>query len=86
MLTPGFVDLSCSIHEPGAEHLEGFATGSHAAAAGGFTTILLQPVTSPLHDNAFMTDFILRRAREISRVRAIPMGALSAGREGKKLA
>lgn len=85
-LAPGFVDLQCRIHEPGAEHVESFATGSQAAAAGGFTTLLVQPFTEPVHDNAFMTDFILRRAREHSSVRVVPMGALSHGREGKKLA
>ena len=85
-LAPGFVDLDCSISEPGSEHVESFATGSRAAAAGGFTTLLTKPVTNPVHDNAFMTDIILRRAAEHSLVRVTPMGALSAGREGKKLA
>jgi dihydroorotase len=85
-LAPGFVDLHCRIHEPGAEHVESFSTGSQAAAAGGFTTLLVQPFTEPVHDNAFMTDFILRRARENSVVRVVPMGALSHAREGKKLA
>ena len=85
-LAPGFVDLHCRIHEPGLEHVESFATGSAAAAAGGFTTVLIQPLTEPVHDNAFITDFMLRRARENSSVRVVPMGALSGGREGKKLA
>lgn len=85
-LAPGFVDLQCRIHEPGAEHVEGFETGSASAAAGGFTTVLVQPLTEPVHDNAFMTDFILRRAREHASVRVVPMGALSHAREGKKLA
>jgi dihydroorotase len=85
-LSPGLVDLHCRIHEPGAEHVESFSTGSHSAAAGGFTTVLVHPFSEPVHDNAFMTDFILRRARENSRVRVIPMGALSHAREGKKLA
>lgn len=85
-LAPGFFDLQCRIHEPGSEHIESFASGSQSAAAGGFTTLLLQPVSEPVHDNAFMTDFIRRRAKEHSVVRIIPMGALSGGREGKKLA
>ncbi len=85
-LSPGFIDLNCRIHEPGSEHIESFSSGSAAAAAGGFTTLLVQPVTEPVHDNAFMTDFLLRRARENSSVRILPMGALSSGREGKKLA
>ncbi|MGZ3741782.1 MAG: dihydroorotase [Bdellovibrionota bacterium] len=85
-LAPGFVDLHCRIHEPGAEHIESFASGSRAAAAGGFTTLLVHPFSEPIHDNAFMTDFILRRARENSVVRVVPMGALTHAREGKKLA
>ena len=84
-LLPGLIDLNCRIHEPGAEHVENFSTGSKAAAAGGFTTLLVQPFSEPTHDNAFMTDFILRRAREHSSVRIVPMGALSHGREGKRL-
>lgn len=85
-LAPGFVDLNCAIHEPGAEHVESFTTGSRAAAAGGFTTLLVKPVTDPVNDNAFITDFVSRRARENSLVRIVPMGALTSGREGKKLA
>ena len=85
-LSPGFVDLSCSIYEPGTEHIEGFITGSSAAASGGFTSILVKPVSNPVNDNAFMTDFILRKAAENSIVRVYPMGAFSASKEGKKLA
>lgn len=85
-LFPGFIDLDCSIYEPGAEHVESLATASRAAASGGFTSLLAKPVTTPLNDNAFMTDFILRRAREHSLVRVTPMGALTAAKEGKKLA
>jgi dihydroorotase len=85
-LAPGFVDLNCAIHEPGNEAVESFASGSAAAAAGGFTTLLTKPLTEPVHDNAFMTDFIGRRARENSRVRIVLMGALTAAREGAKLA
>ncbi len=84
-LAPGFVDLNCAIYEPGAEQVESFASGSAAAAAGGFTSLLVKPVTTPIHDNAFITDFIARRAKENSRVRIFAMGALTAGKEGKKL-
>lgn len=85
-LSPGFIDLNCTIYEPGAEHVEGFCSGSSAAAAGGFTTILVKPNSDPVNDNAFMTDFILRRAQEHSSVRVIPMGAITSAKEGKKLA
>lgn len=85
-LSPGFIDLNCIVHEPGAEHIENFVTASHAAASGGFTSLLVKPLTSPVNDNAFMTDFLLRRARENSSVRIFPMGCLTAERDGKKLA
>lgn len=85
-LCPGFVDLNCTIHEPGNERIENFASGSAAAAAGGFTSLLVKPTSEPVNDNAHMTDFVLRRAQENSSVRVIPMGALTGNREGKKLA
>ncbi len=85
-LTPGFIDMQTLIHEPGAEHVEDFATASLAAAAGGFTTITSLPCSTPVHDNAFMTDFIARRAREKSIVHVELVGAVTAGREGKRLA
>ncbi len=86
VLAPGFIDLNTHICEPGAEHLESFVTGSAAAAAGGFTSLAVMPSSTPVNDNAFMTDFILRRAQENSSVRIFPIGATSAAREGKKLA
>jgi dihydroorotase len=84
-LSPGFVDLNCAIYEPGSEQVEGFASGSRAAAAGGFTSLLIKPFTTPVHDNAFITDFVFRRAKENSIVRIFAMGALTSSREGKKL-
>lgn len=86
LLAPGFIDLNAHIYEPGAEHLESFATGSASAAAGGFTSLAIQPSSTPLNDNAFMTDFILRRAQENSSVRIFPIGTASAAKEGKRLA
>lgn len=85
-LSPGFVDLHCSVFEPGAEHVEGFESVSKAAADGGFTSLLIKPVSNPVHDNAFTTDLILRRAREKSFVRIFAMGALTSGCEGLKMA
>lgn len=85
-LVPGFIDLQTLIHEPGAEHVEDFASASRAAAAGGFTTITALPCSTPVHDNAFMTDFISRRVREKSIVHVELIGAVTAGREGKRLA
>jgi dihydroorotase len=86
ILTPGFIDLQTLVHEPGEEYVEDFSTASMAAAAGGFTTITSFPCSNPVHDNAFMTDFIKRRAMEKSCVRVELIGAVTAGREGKRLA
>ncbi|PNB04323.1 dihydroorotase, partial [Pseudomonas sp. FW306-2-11BA] len=67
-------------------HVEGFASASLAAASGGFTSLCVKPDTTPVNDNAFMTDFLLRRARENSLVRILPIGALTVAKEGKRLA
>lgn len=85
-LVPGFVDLNCHIYEPGGEGIESFQSGSRAAAAGGFTSLAILPSTTPVHDNAFLTDLILRRAQENSLVRIFPVGAVTTAKEGKKLA
>ena len=85
-ISPGFVDLNTHVYEPGVEHLESFVSVSRAAAAGGFTALAVLPSSTPIHDNGFMTDLILRRAREHSSVRIFPIGAATAGKEGKKLA
>jgi dihydroorotase len=86
LLVPGFIDLQCYIYEPGNEHVESFTSASLAAAAGGFTSLCVKPDTTPVNDNAFMTDFLLRRAREHSSVRILPIGALTVAKEGKRLA
>lgn len=86
IVAPGFIDLNCRIPDPGGEQKETFASGSAAAAAGGFTALACMPSTAPFHDNAFMTDFIQRRAREHSLVRVLPVGAISHAGEGKRLA
>ena len=60
---PGFVDLHCHLREPGFEYKETIATGTQAAARGGFTTICCMPNTEPPIDNAAVVDFVLQRAR-----------------------
>src|ERR1700747_3533265 len=60
---PGLIDMRAFVGEPGAEYRETFASASQAAAAGGVTTIVSQPNTSPAIDEPAMVDFVLRRAR-----------------------
>jgi dihydroorotase len=83
---PGFIDLHCHLREPGFEYKETVATGTRAAARGGFTTLCCMPNTEPPIDNAAVVDFVLRRARSEGLVRVWPIGCVTKGRKGKELA
>src|SRR5216684_1177400 len=79
---PGLIDMRAFVGEPGAEYRETFASASQAAAAGGVTSILSQPDTSPAIDEPAMVDFVLRRARDTAIVHVHPMAALTKGIKG----
>src|SRR5215467_9473471 len=85
-VVPGLIDLHCHLREPGQEYKEDIETGTRAAAAGGFTTICCMPNTRPVNDQRTVTELIVRRAREVGVVRVRPIGAITAGLEGKALA
>jgi len=85
LIAPGLVDMRAFIGEPGAGHRESFASASQAAAAGGVTTIICQPDTSPAIDDPATVDFVLRRARDTAIVHVHPMAALTKGLEGKEM-
>jgi len=86
IVTPGLVDLHVHFREPGQEYKEDIATGSAAAASGGFTTVCCMPNTVPPNDCRTVTDLIVRRGREAGLCRVRPVGAISARLEGKALA
>lgn len=86
LVAPGLIDMRAFVGEPGAEHRETLATASQAAAAGGVTTIVCQPETSPVIDDPAIVDFVLRRARDTAIVNIAPMGALTKGLKGQELA
>jgi dihydroorotase len=83
---PGLIDMRAFVGEPGAEHRETIASASHAAAAGGVTTIICQPDTEPVIDDATMVDFVQRRARDTGIVHVLPMAALTKGLKGEEMA
>lgn len=83
---PGFIDLHTHLREPGYEDKETIATGSLAAARGGFTTVCCMPNTNPPIDNAGTVEFILRKTREANLIRVLPIGCVSKGRAGQELA
>jgi dihydroorotase len=85
LVAPGLVDMRAFIGEPGAGFRETFASASQAAAAGGVTTIICQPDTSPAIDDPATVDFVLRRARDTAVVHVHPMAAITKGLEGLEM-
>lgn len=86
VVAPGFVDLHVHFREPGGEESETIASGSRAAALGGYTAVCPMPNTEPAQDSAATVEFVWRRGREIGLVDVFPIGAVTLGREGRKLA
>jgi len=86
VVCPGFIDLHCHLRQPGFEEQETIATGTLAAAIGGFTTVCCMPNTNPPLDNKETIDYVKSTAAAESVVRVLPIGCISKGREGKELA
>ena len=86
VICPGFIDLHTHLREPGREDKETIATGTRAAAAGGFTAVCAMPNTDPVNDRAGITRAILDRARADGVVRVHPIGAITRGSLGEELA
>ena len=86
LLIPGLVDIRVKTGEPGAEPKETLKSAAQAAAAGGVTTMVVQPDTHPVMDEPAVIDFILRRARDIELVKVYPAGAATKGCEGLRMA
>ena len=85
LVAPGLVDMRAFVGEPGAASRETLASASQAAAAGGVTTIVCQPDTSPAIDDPATVDYVLRRARDTAIVHVHPMAAITKGLEGKEM-
>ena len=85
VLCPGLVDCQVFTGEPGYEHRETLKTASHAAAAGGVTTIVVMPDTNPVIDQVALVDFIQRRARDNALVHVHTMAAMTKGLKGEEM-
>ena len=83
---PGLVDIHVHFREPGQTHKETIATGSRSAAAGGFTTVVCMPNTSPVADNAGTIQFINDAVERDAVVRVLPTGCITVGMKGAALA
>jgi dihydroorotase len=86
VVCPGFIDVHTHLREPGREDKETIATGTRAAAAGGYTAVCAMPNTEPVNDTAGITRAIVERAREAASVRVYPIGAITMGSKGQELA
>lgn len=85
ILAPGLIDAQVFMGEPGFEHRETLKTASHAAAAGGVTTIVVMPETNPVIDQVALVDFIQRRARDNAVVHVHTMAAMTKGLKGEEI-
>ena len=86
VVAPGLIDLHVHLREPGFGWKETIETGARAAAAGGFTTIVCMPNTSPVADSPSTIAWIRDRAAEVGCVNVLPAGAISKGLAGEELA
>lgn len=86
VVAPGLIDMHVHLREPGLEAKEDIASGTRAAAAGGFTTVACMPNTKPAVDNSILVSGIIQRGQTEGVVNLKVIGALSKGLEGKELA
>jgi len=86
IVCPGFIDLHCHLRQPGFEEKETIATGTQAAARGGFTTICCMPNTNPPLDSPAALAYVKLKAMQEGVVRVLPIGCISRERKGKELA
>ena len=85
VIVPGLVDMRVFVGEPGYEYKENFRTLSDAALAGGVTSVVSMPNTSPVIDNVSIVDFLKRRGRDKSRINIYPAASLTKNTDGKQM-
>ncbi len=86
VVTPGLIDVHVHLREPGGEHKETIASGARAAAAGGFTAVCAMPNTEPPIDDPAAVGFVAAEGRRAGAARVYPVGCISSGRKGERLA
>ena len=82
---PGLIDLHVHLREPGFEHKETIETGTKAMAKGGFTSVCPMPNTKPATDCAEVVKYIVDKAKEVSPINVLPVGAITIGQAGKEI-
>jgi len=85
VVAPGLIDVHVHLREPGGEHKETIHTGSHAALAGGFTTVWAMPNTDPPIDDPAAVGYVRLAARAARGTQVMPIGAASVGQQGERM-
>ncbi len=85
-ICPGFIDMHVHLREPGEEYKETVASGTKAAAHGGFCAVACMPNTNPVNDNDAVTNLILAKAKKAGYAKVYPVGAISKASKGNTLA
>ena len=85
LVSPGFIDLHVHLREPGGEKKETIATGTLAAARGGFTTIAAMPNTRPVPDTKEQMEWLQTRIQETAKVRVLPYASITLRQLGQEL-
>ncbi|GAG15789.1 unnamed protein product, partial [marine sediment metagenome] len=86
LVTPGLIDIHVHFREPGDEEEETIASGSAAAVAAGFTSVVCMPNTKPPIENETDIEYVHRKARQARKTHVYTMGAITKGQEGVELA
>jgi len=86
IVAPGFYDIHVHFREPGFEDSETIASGAQCALQGGFTTVCCMANTKPINDSAEVTRYIVEQAQRVTPVHVHPIGAISVGSQGERLA
>ena len=86
VVAPGLIDVHVHLREPGFEDIETIATGAAGAAAGGFSAVCAMPNTDPVIDNQASVGFVVAQARKAAKARVYPIGCITIGQKGERLA
>jgi len=86
LVIPGLIDCHAHLREPGGEEKETIFSGARAALKGGFTTVLAMPNTNPVIDSPDLIDYIYKKGQNAGWARVLPIGAITVGEQGEKLA
>ena len=85
IVCPGFIDLHCHLREPGFEDKETIATGTKAAAIGGFTVVCCMANTNPPMDSRAVVDWVKQKASKDGLVNVLPIACITKGRKGEEI-